>query len=157
MDDARHLLSSVAGDRDLSTKKFFKGVFSLDTLPLADNLVDLNKPNLFFVYIDGVFITVFNTPTRCFVLDGVNGSNYPDSLQRFINVLSEGVPIITLPHRLIDRSSSMIFSLLMGVLLSKSPNISIQSIINQLGLHVNSITRNKIIVSSWFRDRYHTI
>ena len=155
MKTLRHVLSMLAGVKELMTRKFFKGVFSIETLPLADNLVDLNKPNLFFVQCDNYFVIIFNTSTKCFVLDGVNGQNYALEIQRFVEKLSAGVPLVTLPYKMIDRHSSMIFCLLFAVALSSSTHVSVAQIVAKFGFKKNRIAQNRVIVNSWFNERYH--
>lgn len=152
--DQRRFLSVLTGQKDLATKKFFIGVFTIDTLPMATNLSDLNKSNFFFVNIDSHFITIFNSTTHCFVIDGVSINSYPDALRKFVDSLRGEIPVTTLPFKMIKRDSSLVFSIFCAVFLCQG-STNLKDSISSLGLRRNSVVSNAEILTVWFKKRYN--
>lgn len=150
MTEQRRLLSIIAGQREMATKQLFKGVYTLPTLASAKYLVDPNDTNIFFVNFLDSFIAVYNTPVKCFVIDGLLEKPYPDVLTDFIDHLSDDMPTQDIPYPIVDREHSMILCLYFVVALAtnKSYNSTV------LQFERNNITENCHYLKLWFSARY---
>ena len=153
MSHERRFLSNLVGRLESTTRFSFCGVFTLDTLHLAMNMSDLNRPNLFYINLENRFIAIYNTPTKCFVVDGFAMNRYPDSVREFVDELRGGVPVEKLSFNVIDRKASLMFCVLMTVSLTSSHS-SLHNIISQFKFQKNSLTHNNHIVNAWFTNRY---
>lgn len=151
--DERRFLSKIAGKIEKSTIKLFKGVFTIDTIPMAESLRDLNSPNLFFINVDGYFIAIFNSASHCIVIDGVSINSFHPSIQTFVDVLRDGLPVATLPFKMVDRRSSMILCLLFAVMFAEG-TLYVETIISRFGFKRNSYAKNHDILVCWFNSRY---
>lgn len=148
----RRYLSLLAGRDDPVTRAGFKGVFTQTTLPMASNLLDLNRTNLFFIELDDHFITVFNTPTVCCILDPVSINVLSDNVENFVSRLIPGLPVTRIPFRITSKDNSLQFALLVGVgLMSKH---SLSSILRSFDFKPNNLVKNSEIINIWFRSRY---
>lgn len=152
MEKQRRYLSLLAGKVENTTSKIFRGVYLIKTLHIAVSAFNLNTPNLFFINIENYFITIFITPSKCIVIDGVSIKPVPEELKTFLDEVRGNTPITHLPFKTVNRETSLIFCLLIGVALSKHPNIN--DIVDKFDFHPNNISRNCEIVNSWFKTRY---
>lgn len=150
--EKRRLISKLAGRTDKDLRDYFKGCFTLDTLPLAYNLSDLNKPNIFFVDTDDYFVCIFTSSTQCIIIDGCSINSDAAEVTEFIDMIRDNSPITKLPFKLITKQCSFQFCLLFCVGLVKQ--FSIQNIITRFGFERNNLTRNAELVTTWFNNRY---
>ena len=150
--DRRRYLSNLAGRIDPVTKKAFKGVFTQSTLPFATNLLELGTPNLFFIELDDYFITIFNTPTKTYVLDPVTMNTMSKTVELFAKQLSNDIPLSTLSFVAVSKPFSLHFAMLVAVGLSS--NLSLDNILKSFDLKPNNLSSNCEIVQNWFRSRY---
>jgi len=148
----RRMLSKLAGKIDSSMRRTFCGVFTEETIPLADNLSDLNKPNLFIIQLDGYFIVVFNTSEKCYLIDGQKIKTYSVQVASFLENLARGNSVMSLPFPLLHGGHSLKLCLLFGAGLSE--NLSPLRIIKKFNFKPNNYLENSEIINAWFTTRY---
>lgn len=152
MNKQRRYLSLLAGKVENTTSKIFRGVYPINNVHTAVSVFNLNTPNLFFINIENYFISIFITPSKCIVVDGVSIKSVPEELRTFLDEVRGDTPITHLPFKTVNRETSLVFCLLFGVALSK--HLNIDDIVAKFDFHPNNISRNCEIVNSWFKTRY---